>query len=388
MKTSHTLALLTVLASASIATAQAAPQDMAVPTAARADAAFVNPDWAHSAWYMGAGVGRARANIDDERLTRSLTATGATLTRFDADERDTGFKLFAGKQLNRYIAIEAGYFDLGTFSFDAATSGNGALRGEAGFRGVNLDLVGQLALTQRLSLLGRAGVQYAKTRTHFSGNRLNAVTDPNPASKNHGNAKLGLGLEYKLSEALAVRGEVERYRLNDAVNNRGDVDLASVSLVYKFGRPAKVAYVAPAPVAAAPAAPVAAPVVAAPEPVPSSEKVSIAAEALFDFDKSIVKPEGKAALDEFMAKLEGMNTEVMIAVGHTDSVGTDAYNDKLSMRRADAVKAYMVSKGLDPARLYTEGKGESQPVADNATAEGRAKNRRVTIEVVGTRTVR
>ena len=80
-----------------------------------------------------------------------------------------------------------------------------------------------------------------------------------------------------------------------------------------------------------------------------------------------------------------MNTEVMIAVGHTDSVGSDAYNNKLSLRRADAVKAYLVSKGLEPARLYTEGKGESQPVASNSNAEGRAKNRRVTIEVVGTR---
>ena len=117
-------------------------------------------------------------------------------------------------------------------------------------------------------------------------------------------------------------------------------------------------------------------------------RVSIAAEALFDFDKAIVKPEGKAALDEFMSKLQGLNTEVMIAVGHTDSVGTNAYNEKLSLRRAEAVKAYMVSKGLDPARLYTEGKGETQPVADNETAEGRAKNRRVTIEVVGTRTVK
>jgi OOP family OmpA-OmpF porin len=128
-----------------------------------------------------------------------------------------------------------------------------------------------------------------------------------------------------------------------------------------------------------------APAPVAPQPV--TEKVSFAAEALFEFDRSDVKPEGKVALDDLMTKLVGMNTEVMIAVGHTDSVGTAAYNERLSLRRAEAVKAYLVSKGMEPARLYTEGKGETQPVADNHSAAGRAKNRRVTIEVVGTRTV-
>ena len=121
--------------------------------------------------------------------------------------------------------------------------------------------------------------------------------------------------------------------------------------------------------------------------MPTSEKVSFAAEALFDFDKAVVKPEGKAALDDLLNKLQGMNTEVMVTVGHTDSIGTDAYNQKLSLRRAEAVKAYIVSKGVEQSRVYTEGKGETQPVADNSTSEGRAKNRRVTVEVVGTRTV-
>jgi OOP family OmpA-OmpF porin len=141
----------------------------------------------------------------------------------------------------------------------------------------------------------------------------------------------------------------------------------------------------PPPEAPAPApapAPVAAPAAA---PVPTSEKVSYNADAFFDFDKAVLKPEGKQALDELHGKLGGINVEVVIAVGHTDSVGTDAYNDKLAVRRAESVKAYLLSKGVEANRVYTEGKGERQPVADNKSAEGRAKNRRVEIEVVGTR---
>lgn len=119
-----------------------------------------------------------------------------------------------------------------------------------------------------------------------------------------------------------------------------------------------------------------------------SEKVTFAADAFFDFDKSVLKPEAKAKLDDLVSKISGINLEVIIAVGHTDSVGTDAYNQKLSVARSEAVKAYLVSKGLEKNRVYTEGKGEKQPIADNKTKEGRAKNRRVEIEVVGTRTAK
>lgn len=148
------------------------------------------------------------------------------------------------------------------------------------------------------------------------------------------------------------------------------------------------AIVAPAPAAAAPAAApapaAAAPAPAAPAPAVAT-KVTYAADAFFDFDKSVLKPEGKAKLDDLVSKVKDINLEVIIAVGHTDSVGSDAYNQKLSVRRSEAVKAYLVSKGIEKNRVYTEGKGEKQPVADNKTAEGRAKNRRVEIEVVGTR---
>ncbi|HAT33510.1 MAG TPA: hypothetical protein DCW29_22495 [Janthinobacterium sp.] len=139
-----------------------------------------------------------------------------------------------------------------------------------------------------------------------------------------------------------------------------------------------------APVIAPPPTPGQAPV-AVPPAAPTSTKVSFAADAFFDFDKAVLKPAGKSKLDEMTSKLGGINLEVIIAVGHTDSVGTDAYNQKLSIRRAEAVKAYLVSKGIETNRVYTEGKGEKQPVADNKTAAGRAKNRRVEIEVVGTR---
>ncbi len=143
---------------------------------------------------------------------------------------------------------------------------------------------------------------------------------------------------------------------------------------------------APAP-AAAPAAP-AAPAAAAPAPAPAKAaptKVTYAADAFFDFDKSVVKPEGKARLDDLVSKVADIDLEVVIAVGHTDSIGSAKYNQALSVRRAEAVKAYLVSKGIDAARVYTEGKGLTQPVADNKTRAGRAKNRRVEVEVVGTR---
>ena len=128
--------------------------------------------------------------------------------------------------------------------------------------------------------------------------------------------------------------------------------------------------------------------VAAPAAAPaagvSQSKITLQADTLYDFDKATLKPEGKATLDKIARDLGKIKLEVIIAVGNTDSVGTDAYNMALGQRRAQSVKAYLVSKGVDGSRIYTESKGKSNPVASNATAEGRAKNRRTDIEVVGT----
>ncbi|QJR15552.1 OmpA family protein [Usitatibacter palustris] len=149
---------------------------------------------------------------------------------------------------------------------------------------------------------------------------------------------------------------------------------------------------APAPAApaspaspASPAAPAAPAPAAKPAPASVRQAVVIQADALFDFDKAVLRPDGKKNIDDALAKLRGVDLEMVIATGHTDSVGSDAYNQKLSERRAAAVKDYLVSKGIASAKVTTIGKGESQPVATNKTGEGRQKNRRVDIEFKGVR---
>ena len=142
-----------------------------------------------------------------------------------------------------------------------------------------------------------------------------------------------------------------------------------------------------APVAAAKPAP-------APAPKPTADKIKLAADALFDFDKATLKPEGRAKLDDLAAKSKQLKLEVILAVGHTDRLGSDAYNQKLSERRAAAVKTYLVSKGVEANRVYTEGKGEKQPVTGNkcdnsknrkALIEGLQPDRRVEVEVIGSK---
>ncbi|WP_018410047.1 OmpA family protein [Methyloversatilis thermotolerans] len=151
---------------------------------------------------------------------------------------------------------------------------------------------------------------------------------------------------------------------------------------------------APAPAPAPKAEPAPAP---APAPKPAAQKVTLAADALFDFDKAVLRPEGKSKIDEAVSKLNTIELEVIIAVGHADRIGKDKYNQTLSEKRAAAVKDYLVSKGVEANRVYTEGKGESQPVTgDSCKKMGKEHrsnkklveclqpDRRVEIEIIGT----
>ncbi len=160
-------------------------------------------------------------------------------------------------------------------------------------------------------------------------------------------------------------------------------------------KPAPAPEPAPAPAPAPEAKPAPAP---KPAPKPVAEKVTFNADVLFDFDKATLKPEGRGKLDDLAGRVKGINLEVVIAIGYADRIGSSAYNQRLSVRRAEAIKSYLVSKGIEANRVYTEGKGEANPVTgDKCKNMGRehrsnkklveclAPDRRTEIEVIGTK---
>ena len=385
----HSLAHLRLAGLAGLASLVAAP-------------AFAEPDPGY--FYGGASIGQSRSKIDDARITTGLLSQGLVTSAMSNDEQALAWKAFGGYQLNRYVGIEAGYFSLGHFGFTSTTVPAGTLDGRIKLHGVNLDLVGTLPVTERFSLLARVGAQHASARDSFHGGGGVVVLTPNP-SKSETNVKFGAGLQYAFTPNLMLRGEAERYRVNDAVGNHGDVNMYSVGLVYAFGREAAPAphpmaeqvYEAP-PVAPPPPPPVAV-VAPPPPPLPAPappRRVSFSADTLFSFDRSDLGPQGKVALDQFSHELAGMQFTSVTVEGHTDRLGSPAYNQKLSMRRAEAVRNYLVSSGVDATRVSAVGKGESQPVTKTEDCRGAKLNpkliaclqpdRRVDVEVSGTAT--
>ena len=357
-----------------------------------------------SHYYGGVSVGQSKTQTDAAGLTSGLLP-GVGAINSTTDEKDTSYKLFGGYQFNRNIALEGGYFDLGKNSFSTGTIPAGTLAGESKVRGLNLDLVGTLPLTERFSALARVGVQHAWSKSTASGTGAGAGVATS-SKRNDSGAKVGFGLQYEMSPAVWIRGEVERYRIKNAVGQRNNVDVATVSLVFPFGRApvqrvaAAPAYVAPAPMPApAPQVvvvnpPAPAPVVMAPAPQP--QRVNFSADTLFGFDTATVRPEGRAELDKFTGQLAGTTYDAITVEGHTDRKGSDAYNQTLSTERAESVKAYLVNSGkVDPAKISAVGKGESMPVtsaADCSDKLPRAQlitclqpDRRVDVEVTGTR---
>lgn len=184
-------------------------------------------------WYVGAGVGQSKIDIDEAGINAQLRALGAASATTSSDEKDTGWKLFGGYQFNKNFAVEGGYVDLGRFSAFSTTVPAGTLSLRATSTAWNLDAVGILPFGNNFSLLGRVGVVRSETKVSAAGTGAVVVLVPN--LKDHDtNYKLGLGLGYDFTKSLGVRGEWERYRVADGTGGRDDVDLFSVSLRVKF----------------------------------------------------------------------------------------------------------------------------------------------------------
>src|SRR6266850_505306 len=319
-------------------------------------------------WYGGIGIGQSRAKINDERIRNGLPG----VTSIQDDDRDTGFKLFGGRQFTRNFAVEGGYFRLGEFGYTANTAG-GSQRGAAKFQGANLDAVGILPITEKFAALGRLGLTYTQAKGTFSGVGVGTNTSP---SKSEGNFKVGLGLQYALTPALGLRGEWERYRVNDTIGNKGNVDMLTVGLLYRFGAEKQVApraetpYVAP--VAAAPA-----PVLVIVPIVAKTEQYCSILDIQFEINQKTVQREEEEKLDKVVTFMRKYPNTTAVIEGHTDEVGTSADNMRLSQTRADNVVNYLASHGIARSRLQAVGYGETRPIGDNRTEIGKRLNRRI-----------
>lgn len=339
-------------------------------------------------WYGGANIGQARAKIDNNKITDSLLGGGLTTTDLHEDERDFGYKVFGGYQFNKNFAIEGGYFDLGEFGFAAKTVPAGSLKGNIKLRGVNVDAVGILPITDKLSAFGRVGVNHAQANDSFSGSGAVVVTDKHP-SKRDTNYKYGAGLQYAVTDNIDVRAEAERYHINDAVSNKGDIDMFSVGVVYRYDGKQYVEHasaVTPEPVAA---------VAPREQPAAEPEKVSFSADSLFDFDKSDLRLNGKHALDKMSKKLQTTQYSTITVIGHTDRLGPQDYNQKLSTRRAQSVQRYLIdTAGIPADKITARGVDGSDPVTKPGDCVGNKAtatliaclqpDRRVEVDVFGT----
>ncbi|MFA5916518.1 MAG: outer membrane beta-barrel protein [Burkholderiales bacterium] len=184
-------------------------------------------------WYGGVNIGQSKAKIDDAHITSNLLGGGFATSSISNDDSDTGYKLFAGYKYNKNFAVEGGYFDLGQFGFTATTVPAGTLNGNLKLNGLNLDAVGILPINEKFSAFGRVGMNYAESKDSFSGSGAVNVLNPNP-SKREANLKFGAGLQYDFNQSIGMRAEAERYRINDAVGSKGDIDVLSVGMVYRF----------------------------------------------------------------------------------------------------------------------------------------------------------
>ncbi len=358
--------------------------------------------------YIGLYGGQSRVRLPvDAMLAQQLSGPTLPFTSVvtGRDERDIAYRVFAGYQLNRYLGLEFSYADLGQFSVSADTQPAGRLDGRIRVRTGGLDVVGTLPVTERMDFIWRLGAQHARVRGSYSGTGAVVPTQVDASPRGWG-PRWGLGLQMALLPGMLLRAEADESRVPDTVNGHMRVRSYGLSLVWPLGRETGSRYAAPpapayTPTVAAAPMPVPPPriVAVAPPPappLPAMRRVSFSAESLFGFDKATLRPEGQEALDRFAREAAGTEFSVMVVTGHTDRLGDAAYNQRLSLERADVVKAYLVQSGrFAPDKISAVGKGEDTPVTQPGDCRANLRtvalraclqpDRRVDVELSGTR---
>jgi len=343
---------------------------------------------AEQGWYAGANLGQTDADMDSSGIVAQQRADGFTNIRLENDDDDIGFKVYAGYQLNQYIALEGGYFDLGKFGYKTFMDRSSVFTSDTKLRGVNIDLVAMVPLSEKLHAIGRLGATRYQSQDSNRGYGAVSVNPFNSKDREPGH-KYGVGLQYDVNNNLALRLEAERYRIQDIMFRNHDVDMFSLGVVYRFAQPAAVVAPVRTPVATVASR-------AAATPAPAPVRVTLSADSLFGFDSAAVTPAGKIELDKLVADLRGLDYDMIVVTGYTDRVGSQAYNLPLSSRRAAAVKDYLVESARIPAaKISTRGVNGAEPVTTMAQCGNRlgrtqliaclAPDRRVEVEVSGSR---
>lgn len=317
-------------------------------------------------WYLGLGGGAARATIAEDEIRADLTAAGFTTTEFDEDDGSFGYKLYGGYQLNKNFALEGGYFNLGEFDYTATTVPDGSLSGQLDFSGWNFDLVGFLPLSKRSSLLARVGLHQSEATVDYSSTGAVSVGAPHYSSDGL-DYKVGVGYQYQVNNAIALRLELERYRMDDAVGNSSDIDLLSLNAIYRFGGRAEST------ATPAPARP--APVAAAAE---KTEQYCSALAIQFEIGNENIERVNREHILVLATFLKKYPATTATIEGHTDSVGSEADNLRLSQQRAQSVVDYLVREhNVNAQRLTAVGYGETRPLTDDRSSAGQQANRRI-----------
>lgn len=364
--------------------------------------------------YVGISAGQSEDKFDNDRNANALAGTGISANVLSDDQSGNAYKAFVGIPLSPNWAVETGYFDLGRTGFDASTDPAGTVSNRTRIQGLNVDLVGTLPITDSWALLGRVGAAYAQTKSHVNGTGA-AAAATRSSSERDTNYKFGFGTQVAFTPALSMRLEGERYRVRDVAGKHANVDMVTLGLVYQFGGPMpkakgmRTAYVppvysSPQPMAQAPvAAPVPAPApVAAPAPEPKAKplmQVKLQADSLFGFDQDALQSDGKRALDKLLVELKDVNVQSIQVTGHTDRLGTQAYNTELSTRRAESVRDYLVQVGgVSASQVTVAGAGSTQPETPYGECKGVTASqklitclradRRVEVDVQGTQQTR